>query len=98
MFHVHAENFWQILSWKLIVKNNDPKLLNSNLFMCTITVRVLPSMPKACRPNKPSVQNRIPFELYPMCFVVGTGSTQTMPSCHGLNYAWGEHWINNSLP
>ena len=27
-----------------------------------------------------------------MCFAVGTGSTQTMPLCHGLNYAWGEHW------
>ena len=22
-----------------------------------------------------------------------TGPTQTMPSCHALNFIWGEHWV-----
>ena len=26
-------------------------------------------------------------------FDVATGSTQTMPSCHTLNFAWGEHCL-----
>ena len=25
-------------------------------------------------------------------FDVAIGSTQTMPSCHAWNFAWGEHW------
>ena len=64
--HVHAENFGQILSWKLhcvIVKNNDPNLFNSNLFMCIYNYDngVLPSMPKVCRSSKPSISTDFPL-------------------------------------
>ena len=29
----------------------------------------------------------------PKSFNVEIGPTQTMPSCHGLNFSWGEHCL-----
>ena len=38
-----------------------------------------------------SLQHRFFFDVGKESFHVTTGYAQTMPSCHALNYSWGEH-------
>ena len=60
----------------------------------TVYYSVLPSISKACRLNKPSIQNSLWCGEWgqPKSFEVAIGSTHTMPSYHALNFTWGEHW------
>ena len=53
---------------------------------------VLPGIHKACQPNNLSVEIPLMWEWGEFkSFDVATGPVQTMPSCHALNFAWGEH-------
>ena len=64
-------------------------VLNYCKIHCHSTVNsVLPSIHKACRPNKPSVQNFLWCDS--KSFDVATASTQSMPYSRVLNFAWGE--------
>ena len=48
-----------------------------------------PAYPRHVGPT--SLQYRLSFNVgKAFC---GHRLRQTMPSCHGLNYSWGEHWI-----
>ena len=63
--------------------------------MCApLNCSVLPSIHKACRPNKPSVWTFLLIWEWEECnsFDVAIGSTQILPSHHALKFTWGEHW------
>ena len=68
-------------------------ILGLNIHTCTCSD--LPSIHKACRPNKPSVQYRLSSMWeWEECnsFDVASGSTQISPSSRALKSAWGERW------
>ena len=70
------------------------------MMTCIPWSSVLPSIHKACRPNKPSIDFSLMWE-WGGCksFDIVIGSIQIMPSHHALNFAWGEHCyhVNSKL-
>ena len=59
------------------------------------TISVLPSVHKACWPNKPSVQNIMWCEMgQSKLFNVAIGSNPVAPSWHALNFCLGRTLIN----